>query len=123
MKKLFGFLVLLVLFSCGKTSFNAELGEAFNLTSEQSVKITQTELKFDGFKVIEDSRCPKNVNCIWEGQVIAEFVMNGESLKINSFKTLDTLGYTFKINSVEPMKEDGVEIPLADYILEILVSK
>lgn len=120
------FLVLITftaLISCGKTTLNAELNRSFRMTADQNVKIDKTDLVLDGFVVTEDSRCPKDAICFWEGQVVAEFDLDGSLLVFNSFKTLDTLGYTFQIKSVEPIKEDGVEIPLSNYILEILVTK
>jgi hypothetical protein len=115
--------ILFILVSCGKTSLNAELGTPFKITSLESVQIKDTEIKLAGFKIIEDSRCPKNVNCFWEGQVVAAFDYKGSPLKFNSYKVLDTLGYSFKITAVEPMKIEGVDIPVADYILELLVTK
>lgn len=124
MKVFFGLLTVVILaISCGKTALNAEVGTPFKMTSVQSVNISNTDIKLNGFKVIEDSRCPKNTTCFWEGQVVAEFDMDGEPLKFNSYKPLDTLGYTFQIKSVTPVKEEGVDIPLANYILEILVIK
>lgn len=115
--------ILFVLIGCGKTSLNAELGTPFKMTSVQTVKVNETDIKLNGYKILEDSRCPKDVNCIWEGQVVAEFQVNGLPFKINTQKMTDTLGYSFKINSVEPIKEQGVEIPVTSYIIDILISK
>ena len=123
MKKILSISLLLLIVSCGKSVMNAEIGTPFKMTSDQTIKIDNTDFKFEGFNVIEDSRCPKYANCFWEGQVVAEFKIDDQSLKFNSFKPLDTLGYKFQIKSVLPIKEDGVEISLPDYILEILITK
>ncbi len=90
---------------------------------DQRVKVVGTDLKLVGFTVSEDSRCPIPANCFWEGQVVAEFDMDGAPLTFNSFKSFDTLGYTFQIKSVTPEKKEGVDIPLSSYILEILITK
>lgn len=44
----------------------------------ETVKIQDVSVKF--IQVLEDSRCPKNTNCIWAGRVIAEVevISNGK---------------------------------------------
>lgn len=123
MKTILSFFIILSVVSCGKTVLNAELGTPFKMTNAEAAKVNETDLKMNGFKVIEDSRCPKNANCIWEGQIVAEFDLNGAPFKMNTQKMTDTLGYSFKIQSVLPEKVDGATISLPDYILEILVTK
>ncbi len=113
---------ILLMSSCGKTSLNAELGKSFSMMPDQTVSINDTDLKINGFEVTEDSRCPEGTNCIWEGQVVANFILNEVQIKLNTQKSVDTLGYTFKILSVSPIKTK-TEIPLNDYILELIISQ
>lgn len=123
MKNTFIICLLFLVSSCGKTTFNAELGSAFKMKSSESVKVVDTDIKLSGFTIVEDSRCPTNTNCFWEGQVIAAVDFEGTPLKISTHEVVDTLGYFFKITAVEPIKNEGDEIPLSDYILEILIIK
>lgn len=109
--------------SCGKTSFNAQLGQAFEMKANHVIKIDETDLKIKGFKIDADSRCPKGTNCFWQGEVVAEFNLDDILVKIGSSKGLDTLGYHFTIVSIQPEKEVNLEISREDYLLEILISK
>ncbi|WP_430399512.1 hypothetical protein [Flavobacterium sp.] len=85
-------------------------------------------------KVISDSRCPVDVNCVWAGEVelmlsiYKENVFYTEELITVSYKnTLENKSilekYTSnkKIKSIEvlPEKKQGVEIKLQDYSLKI----
>jgi len=44
-----------------------EMGEEFTLALGESVGIDETGVIVEFLKVIEDSRCPMNARCIWEG--------------------------------------------------------
>lgn len=85
-------------------------------------------------KVISDSRCPVDVNCVWAGEV--ELILSiykenvfytEESITVSYKNTLENKSilekYTSnkKIKSIEvlPEKKQGVEIKLEDYSLKI----
>jgi len=52
------------------------LGEEFSLAIGQSASITGEDLEVTFLDVVEDSRCPRDVVCVWEGRVTCsvEFV-------------------------------------------------
>jgi len=54
---------------CAESPANYDLGQAFSLKPGQSAKIDSEDLTFKFEKVLNDSRCPVGVTCIWEGQV------------------------------------------------------
>lgn len=123
MKYIILLLSAIAMVSCGKTSFNAQLGQAFEMQANHIVKIDETDLKIKGFKIDTDSRCPEGANCFWQGEVVAEFNLDDILIKVGSDKGLDTLGYHFTIVSIKPEREVDGEISRADYLLEILISK
>ncbi|MFZ0834764.1 MAG: hypothetical protein WAM92_17170 [Mycobacterium sp.] len=45
-----------------------ELGEAFTLAAGRSANIVGEPLTPEFDQVLEDSRCPRQVNCSWTGQ-------------------------------------------------------
>ena len=47
------------------------LEEEFILYINESVVIAGEDLRMKFVEVSEDSRCPKDVTCIWEGRVTA----------------------------------------------------
>lgn len=128
MKKLVGFIIVLLVISCAskKEEVKADLPvQIHKLSKEFSFKIKE---------VISDSRCPEGVNCVWAGEV--ELVLSiykesifykDESLIINfeNFTKNKLLleKYTSSqiIKSIEvlPEKKQGVEIKLENYSLKI----
>ena len=110
----------------------ARLGEEFTLHIGESIRITEEDLRIKFVKVSEDSRCPKDVNCIWEGRVttIIEILMDSSSqqLELSQPGLTDTPameaheGYEFTYR-VEPYPEKaGVEITADEYRLLLIVS-
>ena len=52
----------------GESLFQKDsLGQEFSLRIGRKVTLRDTELKIRFVSVIEDSRCPKGVNCVWQG--------------------------------------------------------
>ena len=90
------------------------------------------EIKFS--KVIQDSRCPSDVTCIWQGQVIigVDIIKNGQqvsTLTLTLIPGRDTLPiqfldkYSVKLIGVSPYPNSKKPIALKDYIAKIVVSK
>jgi hypothetical protein len=79
--------IVLLLSSCigSVDEGKARLGEEFSLPIGQSVVITGEDLDIKFVEVSEDSRCPKDVTCIWEGRVTAvvEISTGGSSQQLN----------------------------------------
>ncbi len=53
----------------GPDKVEANLGQEFSLSVGQSALITGEDLEITFEKVLEDSRCAKDVTCVWEGRV------------------------------------------------------
>ncbi len=83
-----------------------EFGALINLAINQSASFK------DGLNItlleINDSRCPKNVVCIWEGELSALFKLTGGSIGNNSkeirlgtsrIKSDSQFGYTITLES------------------------
>lgn len=126
--------ILLLLAGCaGNPAIaRASLGQKFSLAIGQSAEITGEDLAV-GFKdVVEDSRCPKNVTCIWAGRAICivEIRQAGQTeqtVLTEPGLTFDAVGqqyrnYTFAFR-IEPYPETGKKIEKDDYRLVLSVSK
>ncbi|MBI4303726.1 MAG: hypothetical protein HY665_05265 [Chloroflexi bacterium] len=70
---LLGLMALVLAVGCagGTGEAKAPLGQEFSLAIGQTAEITGQNLKIKFTEVIEDSRCPRGVVCIWEGRVSA----------------------------------------------------
>ncbi|MEH2082096.1 MAG: hypothetical protein V7K89_19615 [Nostoc sp.] len=108
------------------TSFYLKYGKTAYLPTEN------IEIKFS--KVIQDSRCPTNVTCIWQGQVIIglDIIKNGKqvsTLTLTLIPGRDPLPvqfldkYSVKLIQVSPYPISGKTIAPQDYIIKIVVSR
>jgi hypothetical protein len=111
----------------------ASLGEPFTLGigDEKTVEGAGISVMFIG--VTEDSRCPSDVVCIWEGQTSAELRVKkgadvsdmnltirgsgGGMLNAKNFE-----GYTVTLTKVDPYPDSG-GIDEKDYVVTLVVTK
>ena len=125
--------IALLLGGCAGTGeVKGRLGEEFSLCIDQSVVITGEDLEIRFVEVSEDSRCPKDVTCVWEGRVsaVVEISANGslQQLKLTqpglteqpTRQAYKEYQLTFK---VEPYPQEGKEIAADEYRLLLIVTK
>ncbi len=105
------------------------LGESFTLAQEE-VKTNHSEnLSVQWAKVLEDSRCPKYMNCVWEGQVRVMIVVNEEEVELTlragrkSGASASVGAFRVQMQALEPYPEAEVERKPEDYRLQLLVNK
>jgi hypothetical protein len=71
-------LLTLTLISCKKHDLTKDIGEEITICFEEKGTIkdneNQVELKF--IHLVEDSRCPEGVQCIWAGRAVVEIRIN-----------------------------------------------
>ncbi|MDZ8259317.1 hypothetical protein [Nostoc sp. ChiQUE01b] len=90
------------------------------------------EIKFS--QVIQDSRCPSDVTCIWQGQVIIglDIIKNGQqvsTLTLTLIPGRDPLPiqfldkYSVRFIGLSPYPKSTKAIALKDYIAKIVVSR
>ena len=86
MKKIIGFLIVVVLFGCAskKDESTTHLTLQKNILSE--------EFSFKIKEIVSDSRCPEGMNCVWAGEV--ELILS--IYKDNVFYKDETLTINFK---------------------------
>jgi hypothetical protein len=114
----------LLLAACGAghlvniaSSPTVKVGEDFDLAVGQAVLLADTSDHVHFAKVIEDSRCPMNARCIWEGNAkVAVNVgsLSAMTLELNTserFKTRDAyLGYDVVLVHLEPTPMTGEKV-------------
>jgi hypothetical protein len=101
----------------------------------ESLQFEDIRIKF--VEVVQDSRCPKNVTCIWAGEVVVLVAIYNKGKKLEQKKlTLsptsqlqDIVGNlyaseTLKLTgfNVFPYPETKAKIDLNDYYLEIQIN-
>ena len=127
------FLVIVLTFSgCGSGEIQVRLNEEFSLSVGQHVVVTGEDLIISFEEVLEDSRCPRDVTCVWAGRVtcMIELTQVGPSYRM----VLTEPGLTNEYHGeryeeyeitfhVTPYPEAGKKIPTDAYQLHLIVSK
>jgi len=127
-------ILILPLAACGSTPTEvyADLGEEFSLSIGQSAIIKGQALRITFEDVIEDSRCPSDVTCIWAGRVSCIIKLVGGSSQYRMVLTESGLTdqytsetyreYQLAFN-VRPYPEAGQSILRDEYRLQLIVTK
>lgn len=76
---------------------------------------------------VGDSRCPADVQCIWEGAVTASVTLsfNGETSAVDmtlGAEPIEFGGYLISLTAAVPYPKEGVEISQKDYLLTFHVA-
>lgn len=112
----------------------ARLGRAFNLRVGQQVTLKGERLRIKFVAVEGDSRCPKDVTCIWAGNAAVQLVVTTsaggeERLTLNTGRGSSLagearyLGYTLELVDLRPYPRSTQKIAAGDYVVTLLVSK
>lgn len=118
---------------CGSPSaFKVSPGQEFSLAISQRAELIGEDLTVTFKDVSEDSRCPKNVTCVWEGRAVCnltvqkagvtgELVLTQPGLTATP-ATQEYQGYQYSFR-VEPYPEAGKSIAKSDYRLVMSVRR
>ncbi len=98
-----------------------KIGETASINSELTITLLD----------IEDSRCPVDVTCVWQGTVLAKIQLKKESQDLgihtipmetmeNSEQIFD--GYYIRLTNIEPYPVSTMSIQPTDYVLAFFVS-
>ena len=115
-------------------SIPVNLDSQFGLKPDQVALIASENIKIKFLKVEEDSRCPSEVQCVWQGQVkVLVNVVKDErefgNLNLISrvgeedlaVKTFD--GYSIKLIEVAPYPKKTQRLEISDYLVTLVVSR
>lgn len=110
-----------------------KMGDPFQLGLGQTARIESDDLTVEFTGLAEDSRCPSDVVCVWEGQVtiVVRVSRGGEvvgEFRLTSRAGQDELavadfdGYTIRLIAVEPYPVSTEAIVLSNYTATLVVS-
>jgi hypothetical protein len=116
-----------------KKALPAELDTPFALTFSKTASLEDGKVLIEFADVTEDSRCPVNVTCVWEGQATVALDISREgksprSVALTSragheeLAVADIDGYSLRLVKVEPPKTRE-KIELDEYIITLTISK
>jgi hypothetical protein len=128
---LFGGAIFLLLFSCKK---NLELGSRSSVSLNYCIQNKSDHIKVCLDSLLEDSRCPREVYCIWQGTAIVKFsvTVNDQQQPI-TLSTLtrpglpptDTIlmGYKIEFLDLLPYPEANSTHYISEYRAELRITK
>lgn len=129
MRTLFLSLILTMIFGSVMTA-EAQTTQQISLSAGKEKTVTRNKLKIK-FVSVEDSRCPKDVDCIWAGNAkVTIKVTNrkGESKTFDLNTNLETKavkfeGYEIKLSGVAPYPKANTPNNQSGYTASFTVTK
>ncbi len=127
-------LLLLFLAACGRGAgeVKANLGQEFSLSIGQTASIQSEQLKLKFLEMVNDSRCPSEVSCVWQGQAssLVEITYLESVQKVTLVQPdlteepsrIDFNDYVIKFN-LTPYPQARKEINKSDYRLQVVITK
>ena len=102
----------------------------FTLSIGESVQVEGGLGFIKIIKVLEDSRCPVDVTCVWAGNVKIELeIMDSDRKKISIFlntgvkpNKLSLQGYALQLISILPPKVEGVSISPEQFQVKLRIT-
>lgn len=110
-----------------KKNGGIELPAEVELVFGETILAEGKEITFTD--VIEDSRCPKDATCVWEGQATVSLDIkvgeNTNTVELNLFKEGNSVvseGLALSLLSLEPQPETGETLEDSDYSINLKIE-
>jgi hypothetical protein len=130
-KYIFAIMALIWLSAASAGAANVHINKEFSLCVGQTASIGGENLVIKFKAVLEDSRCPVNVVCVWAGNGKVELEVldidgQNKTVILNTEeepRALTLKGHKLKLISLNPPRVDGISILPGDYSVMLLVEK
>lgn len=107
------------------------LGKEFTIKVGEQVVIKEAGLKISFSAVVEDSRCPTGVNCIWAGNgkiniKVSKTGKKAAAVQLNTGAEPQHLSYgeyDIKLVGLNPYPKQDAPVKRGDYVATLIVSK
>lgn len=110
-----------------KNFITTVLNSEFELSVNQTVELSDNSFKIKFLKVLEDSRCPINTQCPWQGKVTVLLTTQGEDVNLTlgpSFEesTKKINDYYVELIDVKPTPQTFKKIREQDYVITLIIK-
>jgi len=117
-----------IAFASQTPDFEPSLDTPFELSAGQVAKVQGVQIEF--WSVAEDSRCPTDVQCVWEGRVKIDLRLSGsnerETVQLSPVAGEDTAEYDglqIQLLEVTPAPVSTQTLEISDYRIRLVVSE
>lgn len=130
MKTIFTILILTLSFG-GFASAKTLNNQQIKLRVNQQKAVSGGKIKIKFLSLVEDSRCPENVNCIHAGNGKIQIRISGAKNAARTFEINTDLqpsavsyeGFEIKLTNLEPKPKENIRINKNGYTATFAVSK
>jgi formylmethanofuran:tetrahydromethanopterin formyltransferase len=105
-------------------------GEKVSVKYGETASTKSTRVKAKLVEIIEDSRCPEDVDCIWAGRVRIKMTVTTKKgapvdieLSSDQQTSVDVGSYRLTLGEVGPKRRANATVTKADYVAEITIEK
>jgi hypothetical protein len=103
------------------------LNERFTIENFQRKDNHENDISIRMDYVSEDSRCPANVVCVWEGKAEVKFIFsvnnNKTSFTLGLYQETIISGYKIRLLDLRPYRDTEATIDQKDYVADLIVEK
>ena len=97
---------------------------------EQEKFVPGTRIKVKFIEVVEDGRCPADVNCVWAGNAKIKLQLSKgsdkEEVELNTTvrpRTIEFGGYSFRLAGLAPYPRSNVRINRLGYVATLTAKR
>jgi hypothetical protein len=133
----FAILLALVLLPTCRPTKSARLGEEFSLRVGESAELIGERATVGFRRVLNDSRCPRGVTCVWAGEALTEhWIQGGAAARPEAFQLrlrgggtsdhsdwVPAAGYRVRLTALEPYPEAGVAADTTARVARLVVQR
>ncbi len=109
----------------------ARLDTSLALRVGQTAAVAGTTLRIRLLGVLEDSRCPEDAVCVWEGDALVRLQVSGTVSGTRTVELHTALhprdavvdGYRIALERVRPATRSGAPVPPEDYAASLRVTR
>jgi hypothetical protein len=124
--------------TCHRADVQGTLDVPITLKQGQWVSFPKRPLEVAFLRVLQDTRCPKGVECIQQGDAVIQLQGKSAESGFDTFEArlpgraapTDTTipwdvwsGYRFRVLNLEPYPTHGIAVDSSAYVVTILVRK
>jgi hypothetical protein len=121
---------MMLITSCSDEPGSVRLGDIEQVKIHQSIKYSDAYIRVKLDSVLNDSRCPVDAECFWEGNAAVRFeITTGNVVRkviLNttlSPKSAQINDYNIELISLMPFSKSGSILKQSDYYAEIKLQK
>lgn len=103
-----------------------DYGDEFELSLGEKVTVGRDNASVEFIDVLEDSRCPSNVTCVWAGNGKVQLRFDNKDIQLNTYLDLQEVSLedvNIQLLSLDPYPEYPHQFEKEDYKIRLLITK